>query len=164
MIRLFLLILLALPAMAQDVAFDTAATEACLATDAPAESCIGLAADACRRDTDGGDTTVGMGACLAAEVAYWDASLNAAYDALRVRTRAIDAESLDYGFEVPSQAEALQAMQRAWIPFRDAACDYERSKWGGGTGQGPAGAACLLRQTARQALALEDDLAERQSQ
>ena len=155
-------LLLALPAAAQDVAFDGAITEACLATDAPSESCIGLAAEACMRDTEGGESTVGMGACLAAEAAYWDGRLNAAYDALRVRTRAVDAETLDYGVVAPSQAEALQAMQRAWIPFRDAACDYERSKWGGGTGQGPASAACLLHQTAMRTLALEADLTERQ--
>ncbi|WP_299814238.1 lysozyme inhibitor LprI family protein [uncultured Jannaschia sp.] len=164
MMRAIPLMFLAWPAAAQDVVFDAFATESCLATDAPAESCVGLAADACMRATEGGDTTVGMGTCLAGEVAYWDDRLNAAYDALRVRTRVIDAESADYGHAGPSQSEALQAMQRAWIPFRDAACAYERSKWGGGSGQGPAGAACLLRQTARQALALEQDLSERQTQ
>ena len=153
---------LAWPAVAQDVTFDASVTEACLATDAPADTCIGLGAESCMRDTEGGESTVGMGACLAAEAAYWDVRLNAAYDALRVRTRAIDGETLDYGVVAPSQAEALQAMQRAWIPFRDAACDYERSKWGGGTGQGPASAACLLHQTAMRTLALEADLAERQ--
>ena len=52
-------------------------------------------------------------------------------------------------------AVALRAMQRAWIGFRDATCDYERSLWGGGTGGGPATAACLMRMTGEQTLYLE---------
>ena len=46
-------------------------------------------------------------------------------------------------------------MQRAWIGWRDATCDYERAQWGGGTGGGPATVACLMRLTGEQALYLE---------
>jgi uncharacterized protein YecT (DUF1311 family) len=55
-------------------------------------------------------------------------------------------------------------MQRAWIGYRDAACAYEESQWGGGTGGGPASVDCAMRLTARQALALEARLAQRQAQ
>ena len=55
-------------------------------------------------------------------------------------------------------------MQRAWIAWRDAACLYEVSQWGGGTGGGPAGADCMMRLAGEQALALEDRLAQRHSQ
>ncbi len=44
---------------------------------------------------------------------------------------------------------------------RTAACAYEASRWGGGTGAGPAATACFLDLTGRQALALEARLEER---
>ena len=46
-------------------------------------------------------------------------------------------------------------MQRAWIRFRDAKCAYARSHWGGGTGAGPAGVECLMRETAEQTWYIE---------
>ena len=45
-------------------------------------------------------------------------------------------------------------MQRSWIAFRDAACSYEASRWGGGSGAGPAATGCVMQLTARQALRL----------
>ena len=63
------------------------------------------------------------------------------------------------GLEVASVAEALRAMQRAWIVYRDAACDYERAQWAGGTGGGPATAACLMQQTGVRTLELEGKIA-----
>jgi uncharacterized protein YecT (DUF1311 family) len=153
------LALLATDATAQAMRFDPAPTEACLAaaTSDPA-SCIGHAADACMLENDGGDTTVGMGFCLSQEWEWWDGRLNAAYGALVARHEATDAEMSEMKATVPSLAEALRAMQRAWIPFRDASCDYERAQWGGGTGGGPATAACLMRLTGDQALVLEGRL------
>lgn len=163
MIRVaFIAILAASPAAAQEVVFSTAATEACLATTAPGDraDCIGLSAGVCVSDTPGGDTTVGMGACLYEEAAWWDGRLNAAYGALRDAHRATDAEMRAYGANPPSMADALRDMQRAWIPYRDAACAYARSQWGGGTGGGPASADCLMRLTGEQALRLERALQE----
>ena len=55
-------------------------------------------------------------------------------------------------------------MQRAWIAYRDAACAYEASQWGGGTGAGPAATGCMMTLTGRQALALEERLASRRAQ
>lgn len=148
-------------AMAQDLAFDPGPTVACLAQadigSNAAFDCIGRAADACMATPDGG-TTVGMGYCLGAEWEWWDARLNGAYAALMERHKATDAEMAGLGATVPSLSETFKAMQRAWIPFRDAACDYERANWGGGTGGGPATAACLMVQTGRQALSLESRL------
>jgi uncharacterized protein YecT (DUF1311 family) len=56
-----------------------------------------------------------------------------------------DAGAKADGLTVPPVAEALRDMQRAWIAYRDASCDYERAQWGGGTGGGPATAGCLMR-------------------
>jgi uncharacterized protein YecT (DUF1311 family) len=149
-------------AQAQDVAFDIGPTESCLAaavSPAQAEDCVGVSASACM-ETPGGSTTVGMGFCLEKEWLWWDGQLNRAYGDLMARHRKDDAEMVAVGAAVPSMADALKAMQRAWIPFRDAACDYERSQWGGGTGGGPASVGCLMVQTGRQALALQRRLLE----
>lgn len=154
--------LAAADARAQDMAFDIGATRNCVAgavSQAQAEACIGAAASLCMSTPDG-STTAGMGFCLEQEWQWWDARLNAAYGALMARHRRDDAEMAAVGATVPSLAETLRAMQRAWMPFRDAACDYERAQWGGGTGGGPATLGCLMDLTARQALALERRLSQ----
>lgn len=148
-------------AMAQDIRFSPEATEACLA-DAEGHArldCTGRSADACIDATSDGYTTVGMGMCLGRERDWWDARLNAAYRALMAESERMDDEMRDFGSATPPQAPALRDMQRAWIGFRDAACAYERSTWGGGTGGAPASVECALDHTAAQALALEDRLA-----
>ncbi|MBF9034218.1 DUF1311 domain-containing protein [Rhodobacterales bacterium HKCCE2091] len=154
-----LAILAAAPALAQDLAFSEAATEACLADGAePRESCPGRSAGACIEDTEGGYSTVSMGACIWAEYQYWDDRLNASYQELVARSEDADAENAASGLAIASQEQALREMQRAWIVFRDTACDFERSLWGGGTGAGPAGADCLMQETARQVFRLDDAL------
>ena len=80
-------------------------------------------------------------------------------DAPGARHEAGDAELKAEGLDVPPVAEALRAMQRAWIAYRDASCDYERAQWAGGTGGGPATAACLMRHTGVKALELEGKIA-----
>jgi uncharacterized protein YecT (DUF1311 family) len=151
----------ALPAAAQDIPFVPDATAACLAA-APSDpaTCIGHAADACMLETEGGDTTVGMGACLRAELDWWAARLSVAEAAVAEAAAATDAEMVAIGATVPMQVPAFDAMRAAWAAWRDAACDWERVQWGGGTGQGPATAACLMQVTGEQALALEAWLAE----
>lgn len=163
MIRLFLLNLMLLPTVsqAQDIVFAPDATIACLDEAISVSerlACIGASADQCMETTDGGETTVGMGGCFWAEYTYWDARLNASYQATLTSAKADDAELKAIGATVASVGDALRTMQRAWLPFRDAACDYERAQWGGGTGGGPATAACLMRMTAEQTLTLEGEL------
>ncbi|MDV7142947.1 lysozyme inhibitor LprI family protein [Tropicimonas sp. TH_r6] len=151
--------LVAGPGLAQDLPdFSAMATEACLdgAADLPArEACVGASANACMESNSAGYTTVGMGYCFDQELSYWDGRLNVAYGQVMAKDKAIDTEMAEIGSSAPSLSEALRAMQRVWIPFRDASCDYERAKWGGGTGGGPATLSCLMYETARQALILE---------
>ena len=144
-------------AAADDIVFDIAPTAACLAAGQGAEkrSCIGISAARCMEATPLGGSTYGMGACLDRELTWWDEALNAAYQAALVKARANDDEMRRMGSAAPSQAEALRAMQRAWIPFRDAKCDFERSLWMGGTGGGPSTLSCLLQTTAEQTLLLQ---------
>lgn len=156
---------LAAAALAQDQqdgpAFDAALLEQCLsdssrgdgATDAR-ESCIGAAADPCM-DSDDGSTTVGMSVCLGNELDLWDAKLNEAYREVMAQSEETDKSMTEMGSAAEKEAPLLRDMQRHWIAFRDAACGYERSRWGGGSGGGPAGLHCALTLTARQYLWLD---------
>jgi uncharacterized protein YecT (DUF1311 family) len=157
-VRTCLILLVFCPglALAQEMAFDPAPTEACLAA-APEDlaSCIGHAADACMLENPQGETTMGMGFCLSQEWEWWDARLNAAYGELIATHEAGDAALKEEGLDVASIADALREMQRAWIVWRDASCDYERALWTGGTGGTVATAGCLMQMTGRRALELE---------
>ena len=148
-------------ANAQELVFSPDSTEICLDGLGDAEKpgdCIGASATACMEATEGGWSTVGTGACLEAERAYWDQRLNVAYRALMEKRRADDAELVDLGYPSASLAVTLRDMQRAWIGFRDAACAYERAQWTGGSGAGPATLSCLMYRTGEQALYLETNL------
>ena len=151
-------------ATAQDIAFVPEPTESCLAA---AEgmpdrlACIGRAAQVCI-DTPDGYTTVGMGFCYSREADYWDDRLNGAFARLMSVERAMLDEMREIGATVPDAPAALRGMQRAWIGYRDALCGYDYTTWGGGTGGGPAFAACLMQETGRQTLLLETRLEERQ--
>jgi uncharacterized protein YecT (DUF1311 family) len=163
---LALLLVAAGPALAEGPPFSPAATEGCLAAAAELagrEACIGTSADVCVETPDG-YTTVGMGFCYGAERDWWDGRLNVAYGALMQMETTVEAELEEYGSAAPSPAAALRDMQRAWIAWRDAACAYEVSQWGGGTGGGPAWSQCTMQMTGEQALALETRLAQRQAQ
>ena len=150
------------PAMASEISYSSQGTEACLegADGVQRYACIAVSANACMATTDGG-TTVGMGYCLGRELGFWDDRLNAVYAELRRIERANGEDMKAIGATVPDSAKALRDMQRAWMGYRDAACIYEYSTWGGGSGGGPANAACLMNLTARKSLMLEDRLKDR---
>ncbi|SMX28566.1 hypothetical protein TRP8649_02691 [Pelagimonas phthalicica] len=141
--------LIASSAMAQDLVYSDRDTDLCYQSAQEPMGCIGLSAAQCMEDT--GYATVVEAGCYDRELQYWDRLLNANYRAKMAQAKEND--RLNEGFG-PSQAEALKTMQRAWIPFRDASCDYERSLWGGGTGGSPAQLNCLMTETARQAITL----------
>lgn len=90
-------------------------------------------------------------ACLDAEQQMWEARLTDRYD----RLKAIETD------RAHDRAAALVAMERAWIAFRDARCDYDRLTNGGGTGGALAQPQCLLAETARQVVLLESYLRDR---
>lgn len=157
MIRLAaIVILFAAPAWAEEDAlvYSSSATEACL-VEGKGDECIGLSAGQCMEETPGGYSTYGMGGCLSREADFWDARLNTAYQDLMAKAREADQFNAENQIGAASQADALKNMQRAWIPYRDARCEYEYSLWGGGTGGGPASVSCFMQMTAEQALYLE---------
>ena len=119
--------------------------------------CIGRAAYACTM-TDAGQSTMGYGFCYAEEWQQWDEHLNTSYQALLMQQTVLAADLAEYNENMPDAVELLQKMQRHWIAYRDAMCDWEYVQWAGGTGASPASAECMMRLTALQTLFLNDHL------
>ncbi len=150
-------------ANAQELVFSMQATDACIADrghEGAAEQCIGESANLCMERTDGGQSTAGMVACMGAELEAWDKRLNTAYAELMAREKAEDKEMADLGSAAPKQSPALLDMQRKWIAYRDARCDYIGAQWGGGSGTGPAVQGCHMVMTGKQALFLQQMLTD----
>lgn len=152
-------LLVSTAATAQDLRYSDQASQSCVdqaGTPEAKRSCIGSSASACMDATADGSTTIGMMQCLDEEHAYWDARLNQVYKNVRADAKADDAEMAEIGSSAPKMAPALRDMQRAWIAYRDATCDFELSQWGGGSGGGPAILSCMLQMTGEQAIYLEN--------
>jgi uncharacterized protein YecT (DUF1311 family) len=145
---------LARPGFAQDLVFSMDATDACLAAGEArpsGESCVGASAAACMEASEGGYSTMGMSSCLSTESAEWEARMGLAYEARLAADVAFEAE---YPGDGPL-ARTLREAQIAWAEWRDAGCAYETmAEWGGGSGRGPALAACTMRMNAERARAL----------
>ncbi len=151
-------LLLSTAVNAQDLQYSDQASQICVdqtATPDAKRACIGDSASACMDATSDGSTTIGMMQCLDFEHDYWDARLNRVYKQVRNDAKAQDAEMAEIGSSAPKTAPALLNMQRAWITYRDASCDFEQSLWGGGSGGGPAVLSCLMRMTGEQSIRLE---------
>ena len=146
----------ATPVYAQDadgLFYSFTQTASCVANAssvAAMQDCVGLAAEACVEKT--GYATPVLSGCASRELEDWDARLNASYQRVRADAREFDMGS---GPNAPSLAVTLRDMQRAWITFRDATCEYEAAQWSGGTGAGPAYVGCLMSMTAKQTIYLE---------
>ena len=85
--------------------------------------------------------TASMIDCIAVELQRQDQRLNTAYRQLQDTLK-------------PARRKQLQAVQRLWLPFRDAQCRFVADP-GGGTAARVAGNACMLEMTADRARALE---------
>lgn len=161
---LFSSLILAAPAMAQDidlakVTADAAiAAEACLAATgddyAARPACVGETYQACFAAATF-QNTIAQTDCAAGELAYWKAELNAAYDALHAALTRQDAEE-NNGVD---QAPALEAAQKAWLDWRSAECDYHASFFGAGSGSGPAQVFCDMDLTGKRAIDLQAQVA-----
>ena len=101
------------------------------------ESCLAYA-EAEHGDIDPVDRQLN---CLDAEWQVWETRLTETYDELK----AVEEERGAQG------AEALVTMERGWITFRDARCEYERITKSGGP---VAEVGCKLNETARQVILL----------
>ena len=79
-------------------------------------------------------TTAATTNCIAHEYEKADAELNRIY---KLAFKGLD----------PKEADNLKKAQRAWVIYRDAQCDAEYAKWGGGSGGPAAHLDCLYRLT-----------------
>lgn len=113
--------------------------------DARPEECIGFVAVRCG-DT-AGDTTVAMIECLAREHAFWDRLLNQAYG--DIRAAGDDASK-----------SGLRDVQRQWIDWRKANCDWKASVFQGGSLAGVVANQCWNEETARRAIDLVETFVE----
>ncbi len=150
------------PALADDIRFDASLTQRCLGAGG-GRSCIGQAAERCMEESPGGFSTYMSNMCLDAERAWWDGQLNARYRDLRAFEQQGDSEAARDPYAAPgrpSGADSLRDMQRAWIAFRDATCDYETVAWHGGTGASGVYLYCQMRMTGEQTIALSDYLGD----
>jgi len=89
------------------------------------------------RDCSRAVTQADMNECAYADFKAADRELNAAYAAAIATAQSWDADA-QAGAE-----ETLRAAQRAWIAFRDAACEAEAALWGGGSAESMMRSGCL---------------------
>lgn len=134
------------PLMAQQSSYSPVQTQSCL-SNLPAgtsiSSCAGRSADACIEKD--GASTIAISQCVNSEVNAWTLLMGQTYAAALRRAEQADAEMNGFG---DSQHEALQGTQSTWTFYSDAVCEFERSKFGGGSGGGPAALYCMLNMTA----------------
>lgn len=89
---------------------------------------------------------------LCAEEAWAEADeeLGEVYRLALVAAKVLDRENARAGIEMPiSTEDALRAAQKAWVPYRDAACSAEAMLAAGGTAAPLLGTLCLERLTRR---------------
>jgi uncharacterized protein YecT (DUF1311 family) len=84
-----------------------------------------------------------------------DVELNTAYKMAIAKARKDDAGLSD---EQKGAEAALRTAQRAWIPFRDAACEYEGFRVRGGSAEPMVVYFCLARLTQQRVQDLSDSL------
>ena len=86
-------------------------------------------------------TTTDMVDCITAETKRQDARLNQAYKAAMAR-------------QSPARQKQLQAVQRLWLKFRDANCEFYSDPDGGSLAR-ISGNECMMNSTAHRARELE---------
>ena len=122
------------------------------------EACIGTVRDACLNGPAAG-SEVGNRNCIGLELDAWDDRLNDAYKKILVGdlgTQQTQRAEPSGEVRTKTGADILRDAQRAWIAFRDKKCDAARLPLEGGTGAMTLEATCMLTETARQALWIED--------
>lgn len=136
---------------AETATLDTKLVDQCLAGLEAREDkrvCVGRAARQCAHSAD-------EGACLLAEIAYWETRMDAGFSLALNRAKGKDSDAQHLQLQARDQAAALQAAQDKWMEFRTATCAFEQTLWGAGTADAPEVQACHLYLTAEQVFYLE---------
>ncbi|QIE44108.1 DUF1311 domain-containing protein [Pseudohalocynthiibacter aestuariivivens] len=157
MIRIsVLLALVAVPVCAQNLTFDPSLTENCMVASSDSfamQGCIGKSATHCSLETPEGISTAVMQSCFELEMSYWDQRLNDSYQRFMSGLKLED-ENNPFPGKSPKSPALLQ-MQRSWITFRDAKCEFADVLWGRNNAGALARAHCLMTETAMQTIHLE---------
>ena len=141
---------------AQDFSIDPLLIDRCRADNAgnPMD-CVGSQMQACF-DSYGAGPNIVLSACMEAEAIYWDAALNDTYSHVLELARAEESDPQGLYVTPEALSSSLRGVQRAWISYRDAVCDYEVAlAMPFGSAVGPAANGCIMRETARQVFELE---------
>lgn len=113
------------PAPVEDtLVFTPDATAECLSISRPVERapCIGLAAEACLKDSPGGETAPGRIACFTAETAFWESLIAAAFDQEAALVGAAAGHEAGLGAPAPdSEAAGAEPSPEATPATRDGA-------------------------------------------
>jgi uncharacterized protein YecT (DUF1311 family) len=112
-------------------------------------SCIGYVTELCSFESDDGQSQLGLIDCAGREANVWEDRLNTTYAALMAKAASSELR------------EGYRKMQRAWIAYRDARCAAEGAvEPVNSDRQSNIIVSCSLDATARQALILDDELAD----
>ena len=126
------------------------------AADAAAmKECIGLMSGNCMAREEQGETTYGMATCTASETEVWDRFLNDEYRQTMTYMKALDKDDEELFPEFANRADALKKAQRAWLVYRDAACDLEYAMPGAGSLRHLTGTGCVMQMTAERTIELK---------
>jgi uncharacterized protein YecT (DUF1311 family) len=112
-----------------------------------ASSCVGVVSAPCLQDPNEYGTTSGMAECVTREYRVWDERLNAAYKEW------VKGCPQPTGRKDDKTCAARRKLERAWIAYRDALCDLPFEL--GGSIAILDYADCMMRETARQAIWIE---------
>jgi uncharacterized protein YecT (DUF1311 family) len=110
-----------------------------------APNCVGVVSTPCLQSADGSASTGNMAECVTREYRVWDEHLNAAYKQWT--------QSCSSGKDDKACA-ARRNFERGWIAYRDALCGLPDTQHGGSFSSVEF-ADCMLNETARQAIWLE---------
>ncbi len=155
---------LAAPLAAQEPGFSMEATDMCLVRvmeeGGDMRSCAGASAGRCIEALAPPRSATAADSCYRLELAAWQARLDDAYRQILEDAAARDREMEQRGLRAVPQVGIARRMQERWSEYRDAKCAYLFSTWEGHADGAPALGECLMRETAGQALFLQDFLQE----
>lgn len=115
---------------------------------------VALPAPLAAQDCDEAVTTLEMGTCMQDALTAADGELNVSYQL--AQSNLADGDFQD-GDDIAAQ---LKSAQRAWIIYRDLACDAEAALYEGGSMAGIAKMDCLLRLTRERVTSLSEFLSD----
>jgi uncharacterized protein YecT (DUF1311 family) len=104
-------------------------------------ACLAAGPALTQESCDDAVTQADLNECTALAFEAADEELNLAYEAALDVARTYDTSPEGWA------EDSLRAAQRAWVAFRDAACESEAALWDGGSAQPMVQSGCLERLT-----------------